>query len=45
MRRSFVSLRHQVQVQVTPFAVITDSETNVKYPLADFALTPDVCNY
>ncbi len=42
MRRSFVSLRHQVQVQVTPFAVITDSETNVKYPLADFALTPDV---
>ncbi len=21
---------------------ITDSETNVKYPLADFALTPDV---
>ncbi|HDM6053880.1 TPA: iron-containing alcohol dehydrogenase, partial [Staphylococcus aureus] len=28
--------------EVTPFAVITDSETNVKYPLADFALTPDV---
>ncbi|WP_314059679.1 bifunctional acetaldehyde-CoA/alcohol dehydrogenase [uncultured Vagococcus sp.] len=28
--------------EVTPFAVITDSETNVKYPLADYALTPDV---
>ncbi|EKK5253159.1 TPA: bifunctional acetaldehyde-CoA/alcohol dehydrogenase [Enterococcus faecalis] len=28
--------------EVTPFAVITDSETHVKYPLADYALTPDV---
>ena len=28
--------------EVTPFAVITDKETNVKYPLADYALTPDV---
>ncbi|MGX6962119.1 bifunctional acetaldehyde-CoA/alcohol dehydrogenase [Vagococcus xieshaowenii] len=28
--------------EVTPFAVITDSETGVKYPLADYALTPDV---
>lgn len=28
--------------EVTPFAVITDSETNIKYPLADYALTPDV---
>ncbi|EMW6265947.1 bifunctional acetaldehyde-CoA/alcohol dehydrogenase [Enterococcus faecalis] len=27
--------------EVTPFAVITDSETHVKYPLADYALTPD----
>ena len=27
---------------MTPFAVITDSETHVKYPLADYALTPDV---
>ena len=28
--------------EVTPFAVITDSETHVKYPLADYVLTPDV---
>nr|WP_324608738.1 bifunctional acetaldehyde-CoA/alcohol dehydrogenase [Pediococcus claussenii] len=28
--------------EVTPFAVITDSETHVKYPIADYALTPDV---
>lgn len=28
--------------EVTPFAVITDSATHVKYPLADYALTPDV---
>lgn len=28
--------------EVTPFAVITDSETHVKYPLTDYALTPDV---
>ncbi|EHL98435.1 bifunctional acetaldehyde-CoA/alcohol dehydrogenase [Lentilactobacillus parafarraginis] len=28
--------------EVTPFAVITDSKTHVKYPLADYALTPDV---
>ncbi|GEQ61100.1 bifunctional acetaldehyde-CoA/alcohol dehydrogenase [Vagococcus lutrae] len=28
--------------EVTPFAVITDSETGVKYPLADYALTPHV---
>ena len=28
--------------EVTPFAVITDSETHVKYPFADYALTPDV---
>ena len=28
--------------EVTPFAVITDSETHVKYPLADYALTPDI---
>ena len=28
--------------EVTPFAVITDSETNMKYPLADYALTPNV---
>ncbi len=28
--------------EVTPFAVITDSETNVNIPFADFALTPDV---
>ncbi len=43
MRRSFVSLTTSgTGSEVTPFAVITDSETNVKYPLADFALTPDV---
>ena len=28
--------------EVTPFAVITDSKTHVKYPLADYSLTPDV---
>ncbi|MGC7580039.1 bifunctional acetaldehyde-CoA/alcohol dehydrogenase [Staphylococcus epidermidis] len=28
--------------EVTPLAVITDSETHVKYPLADYALTPDI---
>ena len=28
--------------EVTPFAVITDSETHVKYPLADYALTPHI---
>ncbi|KRM11832.1 bifunctional acetaldehyde-CoA/alcohol dehydrogenase [Paucilactobacillus suebicus] len=28
--------------EMTPFAVITDSKTHVKYPLADYALTPDV---
>jgi len=28
--------------EVTPFAVITDSETGRKYPLADYALTPSV---
>ena len=28
--------------EVTPFAVITDSDDHTKYPLADYALTPDV---
>lgn len=28
--------------EVTPFAVITDSDTHVKYPLADYALTPHI---
>lgn len=28
--------------EVTPFAVITDSRTGVKYPVADYALTPDM---
>ncbi|MFD1464756.1 bifunctional acetaldehyde-CoA/alcohol dehydrogenase [Lapidilactobacillus mulanensis] len=28
--------------EVTPFAVITDSESGIKYPLADYALTPNV---
>ena len=28
--------------EVTPFAVITNSKTHVKYPLADYALTPDI---
>ncbi len=31
--------------EVTPFAVITDSKTHVKYPLADYALTPDVASW
>jgi acetaldehyde dehydrogenase/alcohol dehydrogenase len=26
--------------EVTPFAVVTDRRTNIKYPLADYALTP-----
>ena len=28
--------------EVTPFAVITDKETHVKYPLTDYSLTPTV---
>ena len=28
--------------EVTPFAVVTDSNTGVKYPIADYQLTPDV---
>ncbi len=28
--------------EVTSFAVITDKENNIKYPLADYAFTPDV---
>jgi acetaldehyde dehydrogenase/alcohol dehydrogenase len=28
--------------EVTAFAVITDNKTNIKYPLADYALTPNV---
>lgn len=28
--------------EVTSFAVITDKKTNIKYPLADYELTPDV---
>jgi len=26
--------------EVTPFAVITDENTHIKYPLADYMLTP-----
>jgi acetaldehyde dehydrogenase/alcohol dehydrogenase len=28
--------------EVTPFAVITDEKAGVKYPIADYALTPDM---
>ena len=28
--------------EVTPFAVITDQETGIKYPLADYALLPNM---
>ena len=28
--------------EVTPFAVVTDQDTGVKYPVADYALTPDM---
>lgn len=28
--------------EVTPFAVITDENTDIKYPLADYELTPDM---
>ena len=28
--------------EVTPFAVVTDDATGQKYPLADYALTPDM---
>jgi len=28
--------------EVTPFAVVTDDECNMKYPIADYALTPDM---
>ena len=28
--------------EVTPFAVVTDDRTGIKYPLADYALTPNM---
>ena len=28
--------------EVTPFAVVTDNDTGIKYPLADYALTPNM---
>ena len=28
--------------EVTPFAVITDEKTGIKYPLADYELTPNM---
>lgn len=28
--------------EVTPFAVVTDEKTGIKYPLADYELTPDM---
>ena len=28
--------------EVTPFAVVTDDRTGIKYPIADYALTPDM---
>ena len=28
--------------EVTPFAVITDEKTHIKYPLADYAITPNM---
>ncbi|CDM95153.1 MULTISPECIES: bifunctional acetaldehyde-CoA/alcohol dehydrogenase [Limnospira] len=28
--------------EVTPFAVVTDRRNNIKYPLADYALTPNI---
>lgn len=28
--------------EVTPFAIITDSESGIKYPITDYALTPSV---
>ncbi|BAQ64446.1 bifunctional acetaldehyde-CoA/alcohol dehydrogenase [Geminocystis sp. NIES-3709] len=28
--------------EVTPFAVVTDDKTGIKYPLADYALTPNI---
>lgn len=28
--------------EVTPFAVVTDDKTGQKYPLADYALTPNM---
>lgn len=28
--------------EVTPFAIITDSETHVKYPVTDYSLTPSI---
>jgi acetaldehyde dehydrogenase/alcohol dehydrogenase len=45
-KQKFLDIRKRTykidKPEVTPFAVITDSETHVKYPLADYALTPDV---
>ena len=30
--------------EVTPFAIITDKETGIKWPLADYELMPDMAN-
>ena len=28
--------------EVTPFAIVTDDKTGIKYPIADYELTPDM---
>ncbi|MDR1748706.1 MAG: iron-containing alcohol dehydrogenase, partial [Spirochaetaceae bacterium] len=28
--------------EVTPFAIVTDEQKNIKYPIADYSLTPDM---
>ena len=39
---SFPELRQKAATEVTAFSVITDYQKGIKYPLADFNITPDV---
>lgn len=34
--------RRRIETEVTAFSVITEYENGIKYPLADFNITPDV---
>ena len=42
VKASLVTTTSGTGSEVTPFAVVTDDATGLKYPLADYALTPDM---